>query len=92
MYQIHQILIYFFIGQAYKTIKEWFEYKENVESEYTVRDEFSIALGKLTKIIWYEVNDGSNPINIFTRLNIGKIPLTNAELIKALFFTKIKQE
>lgn len=79
---------YFFIGQAYKTIKEWFEYKENVESEYTVRDEFSIALGKLTKIIWYEVNDGSNPINIFTRLNIGKIPLTNAELIKALFLQK----
>lgn len=26
-----------------------------------------------------------NPITVFTRLNIGKISLTNAELIKALF-------
>lgn len=76
---------FYFIGQAYLTIKEWFEHKENCESEYTIKDEFNIALGKLTKIIWYEVNDESNPIDIFTRLNIGKIPLTNAELIKALF-------
>jgi uncharacterized protein with ParB-like and HNH nuclease domain len=79
---------YFFIGQAYSTIKEWFEYKENNESVHTIKDEFNIAMGKLTKIIWYEVNDGSDPIDIFTRLNIGKIPLTNAELIKALFLKK----
>ena len=76
---------FYFIGQAYLTIKEWFEHKENVESEHTIKDELNIALGKLTKIIWYEVNDGGSPIDIFTRLNIGKIPLTNAELIKALF-------
>ena len=38
-----------------------------------------------TKIIWYEVNEEIDSIDIFTRLNIGKIPLTSAELIKALF-------
>lgn len=35
------------------------------------------------RFIWYESID-ENPIKVFTRLNIGKIPLTNAELIKAL--------
>ena len=36
------------------------------------------------RFIWYESVE-ENPIKVFTRLNIGKIPLTNAELIKALF-------
>ena len=37
------------------------------------------------KIIWYEVPDTENSIDLFTRLNIGKIPLTSSELVKALF-------
>jgi hypothetical protein len=37
------------------------------------------------KIIWYEVPDTENSANLFTRLNIGKIPLTSSELVKALF-------
>lgn len=36
------------------------------------------------KVIWYEVGDDEDPIALFTRLNIGRIQLTNAELIKAL--------
>lgn len=36
------------------------------------------------RIIWYESTD-ENPVEVFTRLNIGKISLTNSELIKALF-------
>lgn len=35
------------------------------------------------RFIWYETVD-ENPINVFTRLNIGKISLTNSELVKAL--------
>lgn len=39
------------------------------------------------RFIWYEsVNE--DPIEVFTRLNIGKISLTNAELIKALFLNR----
>lgn len=37
------------------------------------------------KVIWYEVPDSENSIDLFTRLNIGKIPLTSSELVKALF-------
>lgn len=35
------------------------------------------------RFIWYE-SDEEDPVKIFTRLNIGKISLTNSELIKAL--------
>ena len=38
------------------------------------------------EFIWYEVENSENDeVKIFARLNSGKIPLTNAELIKALF-------
>ena len=43
---------------------------------------------KSVKFIWYEPSDNANAIEIFTRINIGKIPLTNSELIKALFLQK----
>lgn len=39
------------------------------------------------RFIWYENNE-DDPVEIFTRLNIGKIPLTNSELIKALFLNR----
>ena len=43
------------------------------------------------RIIWYEIDD-VDEISVFTRLNIGKIPLTNSELIKALFVLNIKEK
>lgn len=36
-------------------------------------------------VIWYEVDSAENDIELFERLNIGKIPLTSSELVKALF-------
>ena len=54
-------------------------------SQYTAKDELYITLGKYTKFIWYEVEEKSqDEIDVFTRINMGKIPLTNAELVKAL--------
>ena len=42
------------------------------------------------RIIWYKAEEkkGETSVGIFTRLNIGKIALNNAELIKALFLKK----
>lgn len=74
---------YFHINNAYKVISNWFDEKEKTNS--AAKNEFYPILVNDTKIIWYEVNDGSDTIDIFTRINMGKIPLTNAELIKALF-------
>lgn len=79
---------YFFMTKAYNTIKSWFESATERDEDYTLPDEFSTYLGKYCKVIWYEVDDDADSESIFTRLNIGKIPLTNAELIKALLLRK----
>ena len=53
------------------------------------------------RVIWYKIEDKENnslnaeniykeDIEIFTRINMGKIPLTNAELIKALLIQGYK--
>ena len=41
-----------------------------------------------------ELNNGraQEAIKLFTRLNIGKIPLTSAELVKAMFLNKANIE
>lgn len=43
-----------------------------------------------TKVIWYQLSNDEDvdPIQEFTRINNGKIPLTDTELIKALFLQK----
>lgn len=73
---------YYYFHEAYNTIEEWFNEKEGTpnfdKNNYRSKMKFS------TKVIWYETKE-EDSIKIFTRLNIGKISLTNAELIKALF-------
>lgn len=78
-----------YMSEAYAEIYSWFSNKDNEDR----RDFISVLLAKEdiknpVKVIWYEVRDGSNSYDIFTRLNIGKIKLTNAELIKALFLKR----
>ena len=42
------------------------------------------------RMIWYDVTEDrqTDPVAIFLRLNVGKIPLTNAELVKALLLRR----
>jgi len=79
---------FFHIAQANKKIQQWFKDKANNTEFATPKAKFALSFLTDTKVIWYEVNDGSDSYDIFTRLNIGKIQLTNAELIKALFLKK----
>ena len=75
---------FWFFCTAYESIKAWFS-KEDIKSRLTdMNDHFK----KIVKIIWYEVGETEDAIGLFTRLNIGKIPLTNAELVKAMFLSK----
>ncbi len=48
------------------------------------------GIGGNVRFIWYEVQnvEDKDAISLFTRLNIGRIPLTNAELVKALFLCR----
>ena len=77
---------FYFIHQAYQTVKAWFDTKGETQSIYIVTD-FLKRFDNHVRVIWYELRDGSevDAIALFTRLNIGRIPLTNAELVKALF-------
>jgi hypothetical protein len=72
---------YYFISSAYKTICDWFKSKGEQFDVNTFESKFNFS----TKVIWYETSTNDDSIDIFTRINSGKIPLTNAELIKALF-------
>ncbi len=60
-------------------------FKTAYEKLGAIADDFKNILLKKTKFIWYcpTENSGSN-VDIFDRLNAGKISLNNAELIKAL--------
>lgn len=79
---------YFCIYQAYKAVENWFGEKIS-EKKTTKRKMLEIFTNledeKHIDFIWYEVEDSEDEVKIFARLNSGKIPLTNAELIKALF-------
>src|SRR5690554_3500372 len=72
---------YYFISSAYKTVCDWFKSKGEQFDANTFESKFNFS----TKVIWYETSTNDDSIDIFTRINSGKIPLTNAELIKALF-------
>lgn len=59
-------------------IANWFKGKSE-DKKASFRD----TILNRTEFIWYECDE--KPIEVFTRLNIGKISLTNSELVKALF-------
>jgi hypothetical protein len=76
----HDNIDFYYIHEAYKNISKWFDEKDTTFDKQSFRSKFKFD----SKVIWYESQE-SDSISIFTRINIGKIPLTNAELIKALF-------
>ncbi len=68
--------------QTISAIFEWFKDKNN-----SLQQNFAETLLYKVKFIWYESVD-EDPIKVFTRLNIGKISLTNAELVKSLLLNR----
>ena len=88
----------YFMSEAYNYIKDWVgkQTQGNAESK-------SLDVKKLltqVQVIWYEValtsattaEQEKEKIDIFNRLNIGKIPLDDAELLRALFLNHIVGE
>ncbi|CAM3966241.1 DUF262 domain-containing protein [Vreelandella rituensis] len=82
---------FFYMYEAKQAIHEWFEARDG-----TYKLKFLQTLlnddeaGKNVKVIWYQINERIDTTTVFTRLNLGKIPLTNAELVKALFLKGLK--
>ena len=79
-----------YILDAYKYVCDYFQ---NIYKDAHIRsdvNEIKKVLDNGLKVIWYEILncDQQKEIDVFTKINMGKIPLTNAELIKALLLRK----
>lgn len=77
---------FYHICQAWRAIEEWLAGRDRMHAlkllQHLLNDD---EAGRNVKVIWYELAPNDDPIAAFTRLNIGKIPLTEAELVRALF-------
>ena len=81
---------YYYMSQAFLIIKIWFDKNSTRKVKFfdsltNIEIEEDKDISNNVRIIWYEIEENENEIEVFTRINSGKIPLTNAELIKALF-------
>jgi len=77
---------FFHLYHAIQAIEDWFQ--QRASEVEAIKD----TLLNKTKVIWFQLSDTDNPVEAFTRLNVGKIPLTNDELIRALFLRRSGQE
>ena len=73
---------FYHMVEARNFILRW---KQGKNEEY-IKYFTEVLLNKV-KFIWYDT-DTQDPIDVFTRLNIDKIPLTSAELIKAILLNR----
>ena len=86
---------YHYMRAAYGYIKDWFTQAPKHPGAAAkliplLLDED--GKGPNVRVIEYYVEDNSDPIDVFLRLNQGKIPLTDAELTKALFLQSDKYD
>lgn len=88
---------FYYMRMVYESMSEWMEKNDEYQNDIVsallaqkIDDITGIDKANNIRVIWYEVTDEekATTIDIFTRLNIGKIPLTNAELIKALLLRR----
>jgi hypothetical protein len=78
---------FFHIFTAYECIREWFERQGN---PLQAAIDFYTSMSKFVQVIWYEAPNQMDSKELFRRLNVGRIPLTDAELVKALLLARIR--
>ena len=77
---------FFHLHNAYECIRDWFN-SYDTRRQYVAK-KFYEYLFQIVRVIWYEASNDPKPQEIFRRLNIGRIFLTDAELFKALLLTR----
>lgn len=77
---------FFHIWEAYQCIDRWFE--RFAHRKQNVANHLYGYLFDSVRVIWYEAPADLDSTALFTRLNIGRIPLTDAELVKALLLSR----
>ena len=81
---------FYHMYNTYMTVADWVKEKKNeltAANKDSLFDGFVDTITNRVKFIWYETEE-PDPIEVFIRLNIGKISLTDSELIKALFLNE----
>ena len=81
---------YFHFHRAYRCIGKWFD-AHGARIQFAA-NKFYEALFEKVAVIWYQAPQDMDATALFTRLNVGRIPLTDAELVKALLLSRIKVE
>lgn len=81
------------ICEARLTIQNWLDARDGSHAfkffQHLLSDD---EVGKNVKVIWYQLAPQEDPVAAFTRLNVGKIPLTEAELVRALFLRSAQRD
>ena len=86
---------YHYMRAAYGYIKDWFTQAPKHPGAAAKLIPLLLnedGKGPNVRVIEYYIEDDSDPIDVFLRLNQGKIPLTDAELTKALFLQSDKYD
>jgi hypothetical protein len=81
---------FFHLYAAYDCIRGWFD-TQGPRRQH-VANKFYGYLFESVRVIWYEAPGDLDSTTLFTRLNVGRIPLTDAELIKALLLSRSRGE
>lgn len=81
---------FFHMNKAWKAIGAWF--CDPRHDSTTAAINIHKALNEKVKVIWFEAPENADSIELFTRLNIGRIPLTDAELVKALLLSQSRSK
>lgn len=93
----NEFIDFYYMKMVYNAVDAWFDRNKslklkiaNILLDQSVDSNTKIDKAKNIRAIWYEIFDeeSATSIDIFTRINIGKIPLTNAELVKALLLRR----
>lgn len=93
---------FYHLARAHDCVKAWFTKASAVERKARAT-RFLAYLNERVKVIWYEPfalqlnashakKQEAEAIALFTRLNVGRIALTDAELVKAQLLTALKNE
>jgi hypothetical protein len=75
------------IYHAYQAIKGWFQEDVLLMAQFRSLFNDQTADGRNIRFIWYQLQEDDDVVAAFTRLNVGKIPLRDEELIRALFLS-----
>ena len=87
-----QNIDFFHISEAYRCISQWFAEQEHDGRRQYAANKLYGALFEHIRVIWYEAPDDLDSTTLFTRLNVGRIPLTDAELVKALLLSRSRRK